>query len=484
MTAFLLFTNLGGTPLRVNAEERCAAVVEAMVETNDYAVPRLRGEIRLNKPPLFYWAAALVSELAGGFSLTTLRMPSALSGLALIGFVVLWGRLLGSPPAGIAAGAMLAVSYLFVQQGRQGSYEMMLAFFSQASLFALACLVARPGWSRGLTAAACFTGALMTKGTPAFATVLLPAVVWIITMGRKKWLADVRVIATFLVSLVAGFGWYAWLLLRRPDVRDEVVAIALLPFGVDSKNAGAEHYEGPHFFLVKIWEEAFPVSLLLPLAVLYLWRNRLFPASSPWRLVALSFLVPLLAFSIIPQKQDHYLLPMLAPLALLCARAALWGLGELQGRFRLLLQVPAWLVAAVLVASGIAGVIGFTLIADWPRPAAGAVGALIAGAGICTGMAVIRHHWTRGFLSGLAGLALVWIGYFAILNPVIDNFGSGRIYFDPRYDPRPWEEKFRRYPVLVKILDVKTGLRHVKQVEKELESGKVDLTPTPAPRLP
>lgn len=469
LAAVVYLTNLDGAPLRVNAEERNAEVVRTMVHTDDYMLPRLDNEIRLNKPPLLYWSATGAAELTGGFSLTALRLPSAFTAVGVVFLLLLWGRLLGAREEALIAGALLSVCYLFVQQARFGSYEMLLTLFSVASLYFVARTVRTPSWKEGAAAAAAFCLALMSKGTPAAATALLPAALWVIGMKRGRWLLRWPVLLLFVLAVLGGIAWYVYIFALRPESRKLIEAVVLLPFGVQvQEGSGARHHEPPWFFLKKIWDEAFPASFLLPLAAFHVWKERFFPAESLWRLITLCFLVPFVVFSAIPQKQDHYLLPLLPFLALLSAKSVMWGIQELAGRRTLFYRIPAWAVAAGIAGTGPVAGLGLWLVNDWNPVAAAATGALIGGAGVVAALNYLRARWITGFVSSAAGLALVWLVYFAAFLPVADNFGSGRIYFEPGYDATGWEAKFQSYPALRKLLDVERGLRHLDEVQEEL----------------
>src|SRR5690349_10379049 len=70
-----------------------------MVESGDWITPRLYGKPWFEKPPLFYWGAALSFKLFG-VSETTARLPSALCALfATLALAWLARRLYGAAAA-------------------------------------------------------------------------------------------------------------------------------------------------------------------------------------------------------------------------------------------------------------------------------------------------------------------------------------------------------------------------------------------------
>jgi len=74
------FHNLGAIGLVGPDEPRYAWIARDMQETGDWITPRLYGQPWFEKPPLYYWGAALSFKLFG-VSETAARLPSAISAL-------------------------------------------------------------------------------------------------------------------------------------------------------------------------------------------------------------------------------------------------------------------------------------------------------------------------------------------------------------------------------------------------------------------
>src|ERR1700732_2977990 len=75
-----LFSGLGAIGLVGPDEPRYAWIARAMAETSDWVTPRLYGKPWFEKPPLYYWGAALSFKLFG-VSEAAARLPSAVSAL-------------------------------------------------------------------------------------------------------------------------------------------------------------------------------------------------------------------------------------------------------------------------------------------------------------------------------------------------------------------------------------------------------------------
>ena len=93
------FHNLGALGLVGPDEPRYAWIARDMQETGDYITPRLYGKPWFEKPPLYYWSAALSFKLFG-VSETSARFPSAIYALlATLALAWLALRLYGAETA-------------------------------------------------------------------------------------------------------------------------------------------------------------------------------------------------------------------------------------------------------------------------------------------------------------------------------------------------------------------------------------------------
>jgi 4-amino-4-deoxy-L-arabinose transferase-like glycosyltransferase len=93
------FSHLGAIGFVGPDEPRYAWIARDMVETGDWVTPRLYGKPWFEKPPLFYWGAALSFKLFG-VSEAAARLPSALSALlATLALAWLALRLYGAETA-------------------------------------------------------------------------------------------------------------------------------------------------------------------------------------------------------------------------------------------------------------------------------------------------------------------------------------------------------------------------------------------------
>src|SRR3990172_10054324 len=79
----LFFLGLGAVGFVGPDEPRYADVARAMLRSGDYITPRLFGSPWFEKPPLYYWLAALFFRAE--VNETTARLPSAIFATAFLG---------------------------------------------------------------------------------------------------------------------------------------------------------------------------------------------------------------------------------------------------------------------------------------------------------------------------------------------------------------------------------------------------------------
>ena len=164
----LWFALLVGRPLYDPDEGRYAEIPREMLAGGDYVIPHLDGFIYLEKPPLQYWATALLFA-ALGQSEWSARLYTGITGyLSLLLIFAIARRLWGIEP-GLKALLLGAGSILFILLGHQLTLDMALSFWLLATL---ACFVfaqcererpsAQRAWMLGCWAAMAL--AVLSKG--------------------------------------------------------------------------------------------------------------------------------------------------------------------------------------------------------------------------------------------------------------------------------------------------------------------------------
>lgn len=456
--ALVLGFRLGDRPVTRQAEQRVSDVVQSMVLDGDWLVPRRDGRPWLNKPPLYYWSSALVTELRGTFDGWSLRVPAALSALGLFALAWAWGRRLGRPGAGILAAFLWAMSLEVASHGRQGVAEMTMSLFCGLTWYACARLQAGGGGRWYAAYGLAFTLAILAKATVPVMLVLLPVTLLLALERRlgRAWRAR-RPLLWTAAALVAGFSWYLVVGLRVPGAFDHFFQAAALPAGVQS-DVGAEHYKPFWAHVGNLFGAGLPASLLAPVWIVPAWRTRLWRGDPERRFLALCLLASFVAFSILPQKRKAYMLPLLLPMALLTADGLLAAI-ERRGRGLAVLRRGVSLGSA-LFAVLIAALAGLYLgeVLGAPPPVWLAVVALALGAGGWAARAAARERW----VAAASGFGLLW-GTLELVNQGSfeiwsQQFRTGAVACRPDFDPARWQRVLADHPFLERHFHESTGL--------------------------
>ena len=105
------------------------------LRVNPWVVPVLSGDVRLQKPPLPYWCAAVLFRLAGEGAGAARLVPALLGAAATLLVYDLARRLLGRAGGSIAA-LLWVSSYFVVSEFRKTMADPYLAFFTLACVWA------------------------------------------------------------------------------------------------------------------------------------------------------------------------------------------------------------------------------------------------------------------------------------------------------------------------------------------------------------
>ena len=300
-------------------ESRNFVTAREMVAENNWLVPTMNGEIRLAKPPMPTWFAAISAKLAGASeNLTALRLPSSLAACLMIfsAYGLSWAVHRNRRQAFLTA-AMLATSVLAIVVGRTGSWDIFCHAFMVGALYALWIgLHSKAGiWPFAVTGI--FLGlSSMSKGPVAFYAILLPFFMAYTTFfGLEKLKEQWRGLALALaICLIFTVWWPLYIFVQHADIAKLIV----------QKESGAwfnRHLKPfwyyAHFLLYAggwlVWAFA---ALVRPYAVRRVEDKRIHAFLLLWLAAAIILL------SVIPEKKDRYLLPAMIPLMFLAGYMA------------------------------------------------------------------------------------------------------------------------------------------------------------------
>ena len=323
------FSHLGAIGFVGPDEPRYAWIARDMVETGDWVTPRLYGKPWFEKPPLFYWGAALCFKLFG-VSEAAARLPSAISALlATLALAWLALRLYGAETARWLL-LLLPTTVGMIGFSHAAATDMP---FSAMLTIAMVCAAVVVGLMRNentpilprtpwlaLFLFGFFLGlAVLAKGPAAI--ILSGGAVFFWALFTQRWRDAFRLfhpaaIASFCLTALP---WYILCTRRNPDF-----------FRIFIVEHNFKRYLTPEFQHIQPFWFYVPVLLVasLPWIAIFLWslvkgtaklwRTRSPSASASLLLCWAGFC--LLFFSLSKSKLPGYVLPALPPIVLIFTR--------------------------------------------------------------------------------------------------------------------------------------------------------------------
>jgi 4-amino-4-deoxy-L-arabinose transferase-like glycosyltransferase len=443
-------------------------------EGSSWLVPTLNGAPRIRKPPLPAWISAATTPPGLFSDLSTpavspprdrayerlayaLRVPAVVMAMGLVLLIYETGRTLRNPQFGLYAAAIAASSLILLRQGRSITSDVHLAFWvTAANLGLIKAMTNRSLWRWLPFAGAALGLAILSKGPVALVQTVLPAAIAAATL---KWRPPGLVAAGGIAALVCGIiavPWFAYVMAATPDVWNV--------WWSEVTRSGATNLRRDSIFTyLSIFPLLAPWTVLLAAGLIVAWRQYRRDLCGVWPIVGLA--VPLIVMSLVKDKNERYLLPMLAPAALAAAHGAISLLhaGEWSERARRSLAAAHWgLLLLMCLGIPAAGAIG-QILPDrqpwwgWGFAATAAIAMLVlwAWAARCVRR---RPTWFIGatMLIMYAVHAVFLHGYRASppgrseMKPIADAIIADRPtsavwYFDPSQPPKPLPQDLQIY---------------------------------------
>ncbi len=326
---------LGRAHVTGSHEGRVVETAREMLATGDWIVPRLNDEPRLKKPPLAYWAAAGMWELAHGgreHPAWLARLPAAVCGaLATLLVMDLGRRWFRSPRAGLLCALVWISTHFVVSEYRKALADPYLAFFV---LLAVWAWVAGDRTRRGATLPTMISWAAMgfgalAKGPVVFAHVALAVVPYHVLRRRAPRGLGTHAGGVVLLLLIA-LPWPMLVLRQLPGAIDVWTreSVGRIEGDVDADEAAAWWFYPANLPLITAPWTVVVVIGLVATAVGRMRRDRRLRWPAAW------FLLGVGLFSLIPSKKNAYLLPLMPAATLLVAGTIDAMLRQITGRVR------------------------------------------------------------------------------------------------------------------------------------------------------
>ncbi len=299
-------------------EPRYVEVAREMVVLGDYILPHLNGEIYSEKPPMFFWLAALFYRAGAGVNAG--RMIGGLSAISGLLLVYFFGRRVLPGYGGLLAAAITATALLFTTVAKLGVLDPLLTVFTTGALIAAYCAL-EPSSTRPrlcwLVFYALMGLGVLTKGPVGCLVPGLPVLVYAV-VHRKHLNAGGWV---HLAGVVLMFGIIcAWLVPAIIRGGPEYTRTILIRQNFGRAVASYSHRHGPFYYLLRLPMFLFPWTLFAALGgvqAAIAWRREGDRAAS---FLVLWFACVLVFFNLMSGKRHGYLVPLTPAAGLLCAR--------------------------------------------------------------------------------------------------------------------------------------------------------------------
>jgi 4-amino-4-deoxy-L-arabinose transferase-like glycosyltransferase len=313
--ALVFLTGLGRLPLFGRDEALYAEAAREMHASGDWITPRVNGADFFEKPPLYYWLAALSYTVLGETPLAA-RLPAALLGIFTVAVTAtfvsrVWGR-----RAGVLAGLMLVTCPLVVMVARMGIMDMPLT-----CLVALA-LLAYARWFRrgGLAPAAAFgllVGlAILLKGLAGGLAPAIAVVHALVYRRPPRRISLLSIALALIVAMLVAAPWFIAMAARHGEGYTAVFFLREHLLRMAKPMQG--HGGGVYYYVAWIAFAFFPWVAFLPAA--FGRKPGQNDDQAFWRSLAIVwFLVVLIPFSLIKTKLPGYIVPLFPPMAMLVA---------------------------------------------------------------------------------------------------------------------------------------------------------------------
>jgi len=439
--AVLLFAGLGRLDLWAPDEPRYAAVAEELRSLRHgaagLAMLHLNDAPYTQKPPLYFWSAALLGSSGGRVTELAARLPSALCGLLCVALLVRFGtrgiaRL--GPATGALAGLLLVTAFEFAHRARRAQLDVMLTLFELIALLTFWRLQQGPQpRARDIVLLHAALGlAVLTKGPVGILVPLLVITTVLLLERRTRLLRELVPPWSLALSLGPGLVWIATTLALAP-AGTFAEAITENLFG--RFFTGTSHARPFTYYILQFPVNFLPWTLLWPLVGWFAW-NRVFVADADpqrrrrWRFLLAWVAVSFVFFSLSAGKRGLYLLPVFPAAALLCAET-------LTGVFPAGRDVPGWLgrwLMGLAIALPTAALAASTPIGT---DLAGVMLPASYGFGLALIAVAAAFAWRPSGRTRAPGLTRVMVVSFGVLLFELATFTLAFPALEPEKSPRP-----------------------------------------------
>ncbi len=298
-------------------ESRNIITAREMVYDGHWIIPTLNSELRLEKPPLPTWIAAL-GEIISKDDISFQRGLSGVFALLLVFYF--WkfsSKILRLEP--LIPTLLFLTCYNVILMGRTASWDIYCHAFMMAGIYHLSRgLEKEKSFFKDFVFAGIFTGlSILSKGPVSLYALFLPYLISFIYFYKPgikgKGLALTIMV---LLALVVGTWWYLYVNFFEGDALSSVIQ--------KESSSWINHNVRPWWYYWKFFLEAGVWSLLLLTAIFLPFFNKERRMEASWRFSLVWMLASLVLLSLMPEKKSRYLFPLLIPATYLMGCLVVW----------------------------------------------------------------------------------------------------------------------------------------------------------------
>ena len=317
LCSLLYLFDLGGRDFWAPVEPRYGEIVRVMFAKGEWIVPTVNGAIYTDKPMLFFWLALIASNMAGGVSEWTVRLPAALGGIGFILSTYFFVRDFFNPRIALIAAAILATSMRVIWEARWAHVDMVFCCWFMLSIYFAARTFLGKGRAYEILFAYAFMGlAVLTKG---LIGVVLPGLVFVSFMlMRRDWrmIGAAKLHLGIPILLLITLPWF-FFVDQATDGRwlREFIYVHHL----QRYTAGAGHRQPIYYYLTTLPADFLPWTIFAIPPLIARWPYRQVWKDAAVQFCLCWFVAIFVFFTLSNTKRDLYLLPLLPTVAVLVA---------------------------------------------------------------------------------------------------------------------------------------------------------------------
>jgi 4-amino-4-deoxy-L-arabinose transferase-like glycosyltransferase len=294
----------------------------------------LYGATYLSKPPLYFWATAATGWLIGGVGEWAVRLPSAISALALAAALAALTHGMFSTGVHRLAALFCLSGFVMLDKGTLGEIDVLFTLLVLLSLLAWWRFQTdeKPTAAAWLVSGAILSLALLAKGPPALVLFWTPVVAFLAVTRRLRSLLSLWPFVCLAISLAPIAAWVFALANHPSDPTSVARAFSIWRGQMALGDPILAHGGRWHLlkFPIDVVMMMMPWGLLAWLPALRSVRQRAESSARPLLFLACQVVPTLVFFWLWPISRARYVLPLYPAVCLLAAVGAV----GLRGSFR------------------------------------------------------------------------------------------------------------------------------------------------------